>query len=153
MAGALSAEFDGARLVAHEARATMLAIQDEPWRNAKSIFPAVWCEWASIAVSEVLIHRGMGEWTFVSAGLPDSPSSHAWLELRDENEACQFSIDITLDQFAEWNEPFVGEGPTPARTRFTETLYAGPWREWPEIARNDTYARYAAKVVAYFDGA
>ena len=144
--------FGLARIAAHDVRIAMIEMDDEPWRGAKTIFPAVWCEWASIAVAEVLAHRGLGEWTFISAGTPDFPSGHAWLELHGESGACLFSIDITLDQFAEWDEPFVDEAVTPARSRFTETRYSGPWREWPEVARNVTYAIYAEKVVAYLEG-
>lgn len=63
----MSAAFDLARIAAHDVRIAVIEMDDEPWRNAKTIFPAVWCEWASIAVAEVLAHRDLGEWTFISA--------------------------------------------------------------------------------------
>lgn len=131
----------------------MLAMRAEPWRNAKSIFPAVWCEHASIAVAEVLAHRDLGSWRFVTAGEASSPSGHAWLEFCDGHEGVLYSIDITLDQFSEWQSPFVGEGSTPARSRFTVPRYDGPWREWPGSAHSDTYANYAEQVVAFLDEA
>lgn len=147
----MSVDLERVRAAAHDAREAMLEMDVEPWRNAKSIFPAVWCEHASIAVAEVLARRGLGSWSFVTAGKPDSPSGHAWLELGDEKGACQLSIDITLDQFSEWQAPFIGNGTSPARERFTVPRYSGPWRAWPEIARNETYAAYAERVVAFLD--
>lgn len=132
-----------------EIRRAMLEMPDEPFRGAKRIFPAVWCERASIAVARVLAERGLGEWTFVTAGLPDDPAGHAWLELRDEDGTCLFSIDVTLDQFSAWDSPFVGDGLTPAAARFTEPRYAGPWTGWPVLRYDVTFADYAEKLSAY----
>lgn len=146
-------DFDRVRAVAFDAREAMLKMEAEPWRNAKSIFPQVWCEWGSIAVAEVLAVNGLGEWTFVSAKLPDSLSGHAWLELRDDEGRCVFTIDITLDQFDEWDAPFVGTGRTPALTKFSELDYVGPWHEWPEALRSDTFAQYADKMVEHMRAA
>lgn len=147
----MSTTLELARITAHDVRTAILEVDAEPWRNAKSIFPAVWCEHASIAVAEVLAHRGLGVWTFVTAGEPTSLSGHAWLELR-EGGARQLSIDITLDQFQAWETHFIGDGPTPALARFTVPRYSGPWRDWPEITRNRTYAAYAAQIVAHLGG-
>lgn len=127
----------------------MVEMLDEPFPGAKSIFPAVWCERASIVVARVLAERGLGVWTFVTAGLADDPAGHAWFELRDESGTCFYSIDVTLDQFPEWDEPFIGKGRTPAADRFTEARFAGPWDEWPLLKRDDTYADYAERVSSY----
>lgn len=91
------------RRTARDVRAAFTEMPDEPFRGAKSIFPQVWCEWASIALAEVLAARGLGEWSFVENKLPDSLSGHAWIELRDRHGSLLFAIDITLDQFAEWD--------------------------------------------------
>ena len=132
-----------------EIRAAMVEMPDEPFRGAKSIFPAIWCERASIVVARVLAERGLGVWTFVTAGLADDPAGHAWLELRDESGTCLYSIDVTLDQFQEWDEPFIGEGRTPAADRFTEVRFAGPWCEWPLLQHDERYADYAERVSSY----
>ena len=149
-----SADIDIAavRAAVLEIRAAMVEMPDEPFRGAKSIFPAVWCERASIVVARVLAERGLGLWTFVTAGLPDDAAGHAWLELRDESGTSLFSIDVTLDQFQEWDKPFIGEGRTPAAERFTEARFAGPWGEWPWIQHDQTYADYAEQVSSYVAG-
>lgn len=139
------------RSVALEVRAGMLEMPDEPFRGAKIIIPQVWCEWGSIALAEVLTGRGLGDWTFVSAKLPDSLSGHAWLELRDYEDGSLFSIDITLDQFSEWDEPFIGPGRTPALTKFPKLDYVGPWKDWPVTRSNSSFARYANAMLAYLD--
>lgn len=134
-------------MIVHELRTAMTEIPEEPFRGAKTIFPSVWCEWASIGAAEVLKERGLGEWTFVSAGLPDSPSGHAWLELRDTDGTAMYSIDITLDQFDAWNAPYVGPGPSPAAARYRDERFAGWWRDWPVVSRNESFARYAKALV------
>lgn len=142
-------DLDAVRAASTEVRAAFLEMPDEPFRGAKSIFPQVWCEWASIALAEVLAARGLGEWTFVENKLPSSLTGHAWIELRSDDGTLLFTIDITLDQFAEWDDWYLGAGPTPAINRFSRSSYAGPWRTWPQIARNRTYAAYAQKVVQF----
>lgn len=137
------------RAAAREVRSAFLEMPDEPYRGAKRIFPQVWCEWASIALAEVLAARGLGEWTFVENKLPNSLTGHAWIELRSDDGTLLFTIDITLDQFAEWDVWYLGAAPTPAINRFSRSNYVGPWRTWPEIARNRTYEAYAQKVVQF----
>ncbi len=137
------------RRTARDVRAAFTDMPDEPYRGAKSISPQVWCEWASIALAEVLAARGLGEWSFVENKLSDSLSGHAWIELRDRDGSPLFSIDITLDQFAEWDDWHIGVGPTPARKKFSRSIYDGPWRAWPETARNQTYEAYAEKLVRF----
>lgn len=137
------------RQTAWDVRAAFLAMPDEPYHGAKNIFPQIWCEWVSIALAEVLAARGLGEWTFIESKRRDSLSGHSWLELRDDYGFVLFTIDITLDQFAEWDDWYIGPGPTPARVSFGRSIYAGPWQCWPEIARNPTYDVYAAKMVQF----
>jgi hypothetical protein len=137
------------RVAVLEIRAAMLEAPAEPFRNAKSIFPAAWCERASIVVARVLSERKLGEWTFVTAGLPDDPAGHAWLELRDELGVCIVSIDVTLDQFQEWGAPYIGEGSSPAVRRFSVPRFAGPWSEWPGLRGDRSYDEYAESISAY----
>lgn len=151
-AAAISAEVhEQIRVVALEVRVAMVEMPDEPFSGAKTIFPQVWCEWGSISLAEVLASRGFGDWTFVSAKLPDSLSGHAWLELHQDEAGPVFSIDITLDQFPEWDEPFIGPGWTPALTKFQRLDYSGPWNEWPATRGNSSFARYAKVMLEYLD--
>jgi len=145
-------EFDDVRETAREVRSAFEEMPDEPFRRAKSVFPRMWCEWASIALAEALSARRLGEWTFIQNKLADALAGHAWIELRDVYGAARFTIDITLDQFEEWNQWHMGESATPAIARFTRPDYAGPWRRWPAVQCNDTYAIYAEKLVRYIDG-
>lgn len=145
------AYWSAVRQTAREVRAAFLEMDDEPYRGAKGIFPQVWCEWASIALAEVLVVRGLGAWVFAENKLPDSLSGHAWIELHGDDGSVLFTIDITLDQFAEWDDWYMGVGQTPALKKFTCSNYVGPWRSWPPIARNPTYAAYAEKMVQFLD--
>lgn len=101
------------RATATEVRGAFLSMPDEPYRGAKGIFPQVWCEWGSIALAEVLVAHELGEWTFVEMKLPDSPPGHSWIELRGDRSTALFTIDITLDQFPEWDDWYLGTAPTP----------------------------------------
>lgn len=145
----LAIDFNAVRATARDARAAFLDMPDEPYRGAKSIFPRVWCEWASIALAEVLAARGLGEWTLIENKLPGSLSGHTWIELRGDDGTVLFTIDITLDQFPEFDDWYMGAGPTPALAKFSRSNYAGPWRKWPEVARNKTYKAYATKLVNF----
>lgn len=137
------------RATATEVRGAFLSMPDEPYRGAKGIFPQVWCEWGSIALAEVLVAHELGEWTFVEMKLPDSPSGHSWIELRGDRSTALFTIDITLDQFPEWDDWYLGTAPTPALSKFSRTGYVGPWRDWPVVATNSSYAAYAEKMFRY----
>jgi hypothetical protein len=148
---AMSVDLDAVRSTAREVRAAFLDMPDEPYRGAKAIFPQIWCEWASIALAEVLAARGLGEWTFVEMKLHDSLSGHSWLELRAEDGRTMFTVDITLDQFEEWNDWYMGVDSTPALSKFGQLIFAGPWREWPPVKTNHTFAGYAEKVVRYLE--
>ncbi|MFD2840565.1 hypothetical protein ACFSYH_08275 [Populibacterium corticicola] len=119
----------------HRMRAAILTIDAEPSRNRKTIFPAMWCEYASIVIAEILERNHSASWAFVDAGLPEAPNGHAWLELRD---------DATLDQFS-WNGDglHVGAEQTPAVQVFTTRRYEGPWEGWSVLTYDPSYHKYA----------
>jgi hypothetical protein len=83
--------------------------------------------------------------------LPDSLSGHAWIELHGDDGTVLLTIDITLDQFAEWNDWHSGASQTPALEKFTCSHYFGLWRSWPLIARNPTYATDPVETVQFLD--
>ena len=113
------------------------------------IFPCTWCEYASIVIAEVLRRRGLGDWTFITAGNPDGPNGHAWLELRESGGARLLTIDATIDQFPWGNgSPFVSEDQTPAAAKFTRPRYEGPWERWPVLQRDHTFRTYAEDFAA-----
>jgi hypothetical protein len=132
-------EWEFAERTAHEAVDAMLAMPYEPSRNFKTIWPGMWCDFASIAIAEALRVRGLGDWTFVDAGLDSGPSGHAWLEYRPNGIHADFSIDATLHQFSRHTKPYYGPGLTPAAAEFTEVRFAGPWRDWPVLSRRPEY--------------
>jgi hypothetical protein len=138
-------DLEQVRAVVRDTLLTMREMPEEPFRDAKTIFPAVWCEWTSVAMARVLEARELGEWTLVSAGAAGG-SGHAWLELRDGSEVVM-SVDATLHQFPEWDKPFVAYGKTPAAQKFPEQRYAGPWSDWPVLDRNLTFREYSNAVL------
>lgn len=142
--------FDAVTQTANEVLSAIQEMPSEPYpAGAKSTFPAVWCEWASIAIAQVLKDRGRGGWSFVTAGRPEDASGHAWLEVHDDNGLLQFTIDATLNQFTEWNEPCIDVGVTPAALVFTQPRYAGHWTAWPVLDHNDSCRTYADQVSRY----
>lgn len=142
-------DFDAVKQLVFESLAAMEAMPEEPYRNAKSIFPQVWCEYASTAIAELLEQRGFGTWDFISAGEAEGMSGHAWLELRDQEGVLVFTIDATLHQFGEWDDPYLGPDPSPAYKRFPVPRYVGPWKDWPELERNQSYERYVLLFLEY----
>ena len=84
-------DLDQARTAALDPRESMLVMEAELRRNASTIFPAVWCEHASIAVAEASANREMGPWRFVTAGEADLLPRHTWLDRQ-----------VELVQQAEW---------------------------------------------------
>lgn len=126
-----------------QARGAMLAIDTQPSRNLKSIFPAMWCEYASIVIAEILRRRGLGSWTFIDAGHREGPNGHAWLELRHDGVR-QLTIDATIDQFP-WGEsgPFISEEQTPSAEEYSRIRYEGPWEDWHVLKGNSSYLAYA----------
>lgn len=81
----MSMDLDRVRTAALNAREAMLIMEAEPWRKASSIFPAVRCEHASVAVVEVLANRDLGSWRLVTASEAELPSRHTWLDRHDES--------------------------------------------------------------------
>lgn len=119
------------RKAVEEVIAAMLSIPEADATFPKSWFPAAACEQASIAIAGVLADRGLGDWTFVQATQDGEMGGHAWLELRDEGGLALFTIDSTIEQFADLaTGPHIGPAPTPAAQRFTNVRYAGPYQEW-----------------------
>ena len=119
----------------------------EPSRNFKTLWPGMWCEWASIGIAEVLHERGLGEWTFVQASRPGETNGHAWLEFRDMDGNARYSIDATLHQFPEYDAPYVGPGRTPAAGEFTCVNFAGPWKDWEVITYTPQFVEFAEATV------
>ena len=112
-----------------------------------SCWPRDGCEQTAIAIAGVLEDRGLGRWTYVTAGRPGEVNGHAWLEWLDGDGTVLFSIDPTLHQFAEWEEPFVGEGATPAASSFTQRRYVGsPWG-WPFLGTESEVFRRLLRAV------
>ncbi|WEO76428.1 hypothetical protein BJQ94_13780 [Cryobacterium sp. SO2] len=142
-------DLDQVRATAVEVRGALQDMPHEPFRGAKTYFPQGLCEWASIALAEVLAVRGLGDWTFVEMKLPSSLSGHAWRELRDAEGRAVFTIDITLDQFKDFDSWYMGIEQSPARQRFSRLNFAGPWREWPVLENNKTFAPYAQMMVDF----
>lgn len=101
-------------------------------RFPRDSWPHGCCEFAAVALAAALEDMGLGQWTFVSAG-ESGAVGHAWLEWRSADGAALYSIDVTIDQFDEWDEPFIGEGVTPAAEKFSPVRYAGPLWGWPYL--------------------
>ena len=136
-------DWEAIKQVVLEAVQAMRTMPYEPSRDFKTLWPAMWCEWASIAIAEALHERGLGEWTFIQARPPDDPSGHAWLEYRADDGTVLYSIDATLHQFSRHENPHIGEGRTPAADEFTDVRFEGPWRDWPVIAYKPQYIEFA----------
>ena len=127
-----------------EAIRSIRAMNHEPYRGFKKVWPAGNCEWTSIGIAELLLQRGLGEWTFVQASRPGEANGHAWLELRDDRCGVLCTIDATLHQFEHHDSPYVGPGRTPAAAEFTVINYEGNWRDWPVLLHNKTFVPFAA---------
>ncbi len=129
--------------VATAVRDAIAQIDAEPSRGLKTLFPAMWCEYASIVLAEVLGARGLGSWTFVEHGHFEGPNGHTWIELRDQTGKSLWTIDVTIDQFS-WggDAPFVGKERTPAAGVFTKVRFEGNWNEWPVLKWNPSYRAY-----------
>ncbi|WP_157412129.1 hypothetical protein [Agreia sp. Leaf283] len=139
--------------VVGEAIQSIRAMNHEPYRGFKEVWPAGSCEWTSIGIAELLLHRGLGEWTYVQASRPGQASGHAWLELRDDCGGVRYSIDATLHQFVHHDSPYVGPGRTPAAAEFTSINYEGNWRDWPVLLRNETFLPFAVATLQHVEGA
>ncbi|MEC5148897.1 hypothetical protein RCH22_000538 [Cryobacterium psychrotolerans] len=109
-------------------RRSRSAGKNEPWRRL-GIFR---CRSPAVVVKT----RGrvpFGQWTFVQASRPGELNGHAWLEWQATDGTVEFSIDLTLHQFAGHRDPFIGDGRTPAANEFTDVNYRGSIWEWPYL--------------------
>ncbi|WP_374313773.1 hypothetical protein [Microbacterium sp.] len=102
--------FDQVRETVDDVIAAMFATDPDERLFIREWWPGASCEHVAVAVAAVLEDRGLGVWTFIVAARPGEPNGDAWLEWYNSERAVQFSIDPTLHQFTEWEEPFVGEG-------------------------------------------
>lgn len=129
--------------ITDEVRSAIETIDAEPSRGLKRLFPAMWCEYASIVLAEVLESRGLGTWAFVDAGHHDQPNGHAWLERRHQSGLRLWTIDSTVDQFS-WggDTPYIGKAQTPAAQTFNRIRFEGHWSDWPVLSHNPSYRAY-----------
>lgn len=67
----------------------------------------------------------------MSGKRPDQINGHMWLELRDADGGVLYSIDVTLHQMREFDEPFIGEGVSPGAAVFTEQREVYSLLDWP----------------------
>lgn len=124
-------DFNAARQTADEVIAAMFAIPDGEQRFPRGWWPGGCCENAATAIAGVLADRRLGDWLLVSGKRPGQTNGHMWLEFRDATGATLYSIDVTLHQMPEFDEPFMGEGVSPAAEVFTEHREAYSLLDWP----------------------
>jgi hypothetical protein len=79
-------------------------------------FPSGSCDISSLTIASALYELGLGDWELVSA-FDERGQGHTWLRLRVAGQI-MMSIDATIHQFNEWDEPWVGYGDSPAAARF-----------------------------------
>lgn len=125
-------EFDTISPAVEEILESMWATDPADGRFPRDSWPHGCCEFAAVVLAAALEDAGLGQWTFVSAG-ESGDVGHAWLEWRTADGVTLYSIDVTIHQFHEWDEPFIGEGVTPAVEKFSPVRYAGPLWEWPYL--------------------
>lgn len=130
-------DFAAAKQTAEDVVAAMFAIPDGEQRFPRGWWPSGCCENAATAIAGVLADRGLGDWLLVSGKRPGQMNGHMWLELRDEEGVTLYSIDVTLHQMREFDEPFVGEGVSPAATVFTEHREVYSLLDWPWLGGED----------------
>jgi hypothetical protein len=140
-------DFLGVRDTVRDVIEAMWATPPDAGLFPRDWWPGASCENVAVAVAAVLEDRGHGQWTFDTAGQPGEVAGHAWLEYRDTAGATLFSIDPTLHQFAEWDNPFVGEGQTPAASLFTLTRWEGIIWDWPYLGTEDQIFRRLIRAV------
>ena len=144
-------ELDELRAFSLSVREVMRLKEVEPFRGGHEYFPQGYCEWASIALA-ALLQSEWGEWQLVKARAFDDPRGHAWLEKQSVKSGELISIDITLDQFREWDEPFIDYGESPASSVYSVVQYRGPWRDWPILRENIAFWNYVEAVRSYVFG-
>lgn len=126
-----SVNFDAVKEAVDDVIAAMFAIPDGEQRFPRGWWPSGCCENAATAIAGVLADRALGDWLLVSGKRPGEMNGHMWLELRDHNGATLYSIDVTLHQMCEFDEPFMGEGVSPGAAVFTEHREAYSLLDWP----------------------
>lgn len=89
----------------------MLAIKPDDAMFVRSWWPHSACDVAAIVISQLLLDRGDCSWRVVTAESEIRRAAHTWLERRNGSGHVEFSIDVTLHQFA-WitDKPFCGAG-------------------------------------------
>lgn len=126
-----SVNFDAVKEAVTDVIAAMFAIPDGEQRFPRGWWPNGCCENAATAIAGVLADRGLGDWVLVSGKRPGKMNGHMWLELRDDDGGTLYSIDVTLHQVREFDEPFIGEGVSPGATVFTEHREVYALLDWP----------------------
>jgi len=132
-------DFDALRVAVDDTLNGMLATDPFEHRFPREFgWPAGSCEDASAVLATILEDRGLGRWTFVTAGRPDGGADgHAWLEWRAADGEVLCSIDPTIHQFSEFSDPFIGEGRTPAADTYSVIRWDGALRDWPDFGYPD----------------
>jgi hypothetical protein len=98
-----------------------------PWLKN---FPSGSCDITSLTIASVLSDLGLGDWELVSA-FDDKGIGHTWLRLRVVGQITM-SVDATLHQFEDWNEPWIGEGDSPAASRFVNVRHEHLFSKVPD---------------------
>ncbi|EYT65565.1 hypothetical protein H489_0106840 [Curtobacterium flaccumfaciens UCD-AKU] len=116
----------------------MLAISPNDAMFVRSRWPSPACDVSAIVISQLLLGREDHSWRVVTAESDTRPAAHTWLERRNDSGQVEFSIDVTLHQFA-WitDEPFYGAGESPARQHFTRITHDYPASSVPWIGTED----------------
>ncbi|MCS6562451.1 hypothetical protein [Curtobacterium poinsettiae] len=124
--------------VAESAVDAMLAISPDDAMFVRSWWPHSACDVSAIVISQLLLDRGDDSWRVVTAESETRRAAHTWLERRNDSGEVEFSIDVTLHQFA-WitDKPFYGAGESPARQHFTRITYDYPAPSVPWIGTED----------------
>jgi hypothetical protein len=84
-----------------------------PWlRN----YPSGSCDITSLTIASVFFDLGLGDWELVSS-FDEGGQGHTWLRLITDGSV-SMSVDATLHQFNDWNEPWIGVDNSPAASKF-----------------------------------
>jgi len=84
-------------------------------------FPSGSCDITSLTIAFVLNDLGLGDWELISAR-DEEGQGHTWLRLNVDGQVIM-SIDATLHQFDEWDEPWIGPGESPGAARFLHPMH------------------------------
>lgn len=116
----------------------MLAISPDDAMFGRSWWPRSACDVAAIVISQLLLDRGDHSWRVVTGESEVRQAAHTWLERRNDSGQVEFSVDVTLHQFA-WitDKPFCGSSESPARQHFTRITHDYPATSVPWIGTED----------------